>query len=241
MSVKDSSTSRMKKPRSEMNVDPEDLETWYMPRWQYLEYDPRMVFYRAASQFAREFWDIVPGRVQFIDRIGNVINVVVRRDVACMYFTHGWPVLKDVYELDDGGWIKLYYQDKNVFKISIYNRDFYEAPLPIPPEEYDHSVTFLPEDVIPGYRESDLHDVHHFDETMTELQAKGNILNLPTALCERFRTKINSSVLRDDNGVVFSCQIVLVKVWKGCICHKGVEGVYYSEEFEDGYSCSFQS
>ncbi|KAJ1376761.1 DNA-binding barrel domain superfamily, partial [Sesbania bispinosa] len=203
MSLKASTNSRMKKPRSEMNVDPDDPKTWYMPRWQFLEYDPRVGFCKVAAQFARDFWDIVPRQVHFIDGIGNNINVVVRRDVDDMYFTHGWPLLKDVYDLDDGGWIKLFYHDKDVFKIFVFDRDFIHVHLPIPPKEYEHTVTYIPEDIIPGYRESDFADVHYFDKTMTKMHANGRTLNLPTALCERFRTKITSAVLRDDNGVVF--------------------------------------
>ncbi|KAJ1398113.1 DNA-binding barrel domain superfamily [Sesbania bispinosa] len=149
-----------------------------------------------------------------------------------MWFTHDWQLLKDIYVLNDGGWIKLYYKDRTVFKIFVYDRDFEEVRCPIPVKEYDRGLTFLPEEIVPGYRETDNTDIHHVDKKMTELHATGNVLNLSTALCERFRHKVDSGVLRDENGVVFPINLswslngkvaYITKGWKEFSVEKNLE------------------
>ncbi|KAJ1408605.1 DNA-binding barrel domain superfamily [Sesbania bispinosa] len=224
-------SNAMKKRRIEMNVDNDDPHTWYMPRWQWIEYDPEMGFVRAASQFARDFWEIISRRVQFVDPVDNKINVVVRKDEDDMWFTHGWNLLKDIYVLNDGGWIKLYYKDRTVFKNFVYDRDFEEVQCPIPVKEYDSGLTFS-EEIVPGYRETDNTDIHHVDKRMTELHASGTVLNLPTALYERFRHKVDSGVLRDKNGVAFPINLswslngkvaYITKGWKEFSLEKNLE------------------
>ncbi|KAJ1412287.1 DNA-binding barrel domain superfamily [Sesbania bispinosa] len=198
----------------------------------YMEYNPTVSFQQLPMLFCNDFIDEVGRKVIFRDPTNNVIHMVVRRMGSTLYFCHGWTLLKDIYDIGEGAWLRFYFQDQDEFHLKVYDREMAQILYPIPPREYKHSLTFLPEDIIPGYVQQNFDNIHYSEKKLTRYTSSCNVLNLPKDLCQRFVGNPNHCVLRDDEGANFPIHLswskdnkfaYITKGWKEFCIAKGLK------------------
>ncbi|KAJ1413699.1 DNA-binding barrel domain superfamily [Sesbania bispinosa] len=80
----------------------------FIHRWFQMEYVPYEGFAQLPIMFCRDHLLSVGRKVKFIDPVSNSFHVNVHMLSDKLFFTNGWKFLKDVYNLVNGAWLRLF-------------------------------------------------------------------------------------------------------------------------------------
>ncbi|KAJ1376604.1 DNA-binding barrel domain superfamily, partial [Sesbania bispinosa] len=155
--------------------------------------------------FSRDHFNRVGKNVIFRDPVYNVIHIVVHKMSESLFFTHGWTMLRDVYHLEHGAWLRLYFLDENEFILRIYDRFMNEIIYPEPSYVYHHEIDAFPSMSLP--QSIPFHEFHHItvDKVLTDKQTASYCMSLPVVMCEGIHADASSIVFRDEQSQVFEC------------------------------------
>lgn len=70
------------------------------------------------------------------DKNENQIELKIRRRHGKVYLADGYPTIGSVYNLVDGGWVKMYFLNRTEFSIEILNRTRNEVTIPLRQKTY---------------------------------------------------------------------------------------------------------
>lgn len=119
--------------------------------------------------FNRKVYDKIANRVWLNDPHNNQIEVRVRKILGCVFLKHGWTKIRDIYQLNDGGVLQLYFDSPNEFTMYVHNRCMDTIDYPEPPKQY--SLVDPPSQV----------HIHHDNNVRTDIGAEINDID------EKFR------------------------------------------------------
>lgn len=76
------------------------------------------------------------------DPANNEIEVQVIRKNEKLYLGNGWHQVGRIYQLYEGGWLKVYYYNGIEFVMEIRDRWMIEVKYPEPPQKYSLPIEF---------------------------------------------------------------------------------------------------
>ncbi|KAJ1411967.1 DNA-binding barrel domain superfamily [Sesbania bispinosa] len=175
-------------------------------RWFFMEYVPGKNIAMLPRLFCMDHLNHVSKNVLFRDPVNNIFHIAVLKTDDDLYFTYGWSLLRDVFHLENGAWMKFYFFDESEFFVRVFDRNMVEFNYPVPSNVYHHGVGVSPDLTVPSASWS--RDFHHasIDKVLSEKQVSSNRMTMPVVLCKCLPLNASNIVLRDENRTEFQCR-----------------------------------